>query len=181
MPNIPLDGWLGIPQHIVLTFEDAMPAPSPADAVVDRALKLVGRSYVSSSDPSACFNWSTFVREATGAALPLIPAGRDDFDAGLTVEDVAAQLRAAGFSPVPVTLARPGDVLLFGMPRAHAAVMVSEHTIAHCYSGRAAVETWLRPWWSERLVSAWRPSRDVADAALVAAARREALPLAEAA
>lgn len=56
---------------------------------------------------------------------------------------------------------RPGDILLFEMPTAHAAVCLAAADGAnppragHAYWGRAPVQTWLGPWWAEHLHAAY--------------------------
>lgn len=66
---------------------------------------------------------------------------------------------------IPVSAARPGDVLLFRMsPDAclkHCAILADGHPgdpeprMLHAYWGRAVVESWLGPWWRRRLAHAF--------------------------
>jgi NlpC/P60 family putative phage cell wall peptidase len=66
---------------------------------------------------------------------------------------------------IPVSAARPGDVLLFRMsPDAclkHCAILADgrpgdpERRMLHAYWGRAVVESWLGPWWRRRLAHAF--------------------------
>lgn len=69
---------------------------------------------------------------------------------------------------IPVTEARPGDVVLFRMspdaPAKHCAVVShggEPGRIVHAYWGRAVTESWLGDWWRSRRVAAFTyPNRE---------------------
>jgi NlpC/P60 family putative phage cell wall peptidase len=66
--------------------------------------------------------------------------------------------------PVPLSAARPGDVLAFrmapGAAAKHCAIQSGPDRMIHAYWGRACVESVPGRWWRERLVAAFRfPSR----------------------
>lgn len=66
--------------------------------------------------------------------------------------------------PVPTDQLQPGDIILFAMsakaPVKHLAIVSdvsgAEPRMIHAASGRPVVESWMGPWWSKRLVSAFR-------------------------
>lgn len=65
---------------------------------------------------------------------------------------------------IPAEAARAGDVLLFrmsaGAPMKHCAILSdtdgAELRIIHAYWGRAVIESWMGPWWKQRLAAAFR-------------------------
>ena len=61
--------------------------------------------------------------------------------------------------PVPLAVARPGDVILFrwraDLPAKHAGVLVAPDRFVHAYEGAAVVESPLGPWWRRRLAAAF--------------------------
>jgi NlpC/P60 family putative phage cell wall peptidase len=60
---------------------------------------------------------------------------------------------------IPLSDARPGDVLLFRMdaqsPAKHAAIVDEENCLIHAYWGRAVVRSRFAPWWRERCAAAF--------------------------
>jgi NlpC/P60 family putative phage cell wall peptidase len=64
-------------------------------------------------------------------------------------------LHAAGRWLIPIDAPQAGDVLLFrmraGSPCKHIGILASEHTLIYAYWGRAVVESWLEPFWTQRL------------------------------
>jgi hypothetical protein len=82
------------------------------------------------------------------------------WDDGMPVAEAEALFARWGLQPRPVSEARPGDVIVFAMPAAHAAIVTAIDPahgprLAHAYWGRALTETWLDPWWRERAASAF--------------------------
>ena len=59
----------------------------------------------------------------------------------------------------PTNRFQAGDVLLFrmaaGAPVKHCAVASGEDRMIHAYWGRAVVESWIVPWWRNRLAAAF--------------------------
>jgi hypothetical protein len=75
--------------------------------------------------------------------------------------DAAAELLAQwGLVRRELAAVRPGDVVLFAMPAAHAGVVTAVDAecgvrLAHAWWGRALCETWLDDWWRARAVAAY--------------------------
>jgi len=61
--------------------------------------------------------------------------------------------------PIELTMARPGDVLLFrmqaGVPAKHMAVLIEPDLIVHAYWGRAVTRSFLAPYWVRRRAYAY--------------------------
>ena len=80
--------------------------------------------------------------------------------AELTGEDTLIKAARRHMTEVAVGGTKPGDVLLFrmalGAPAKHVAILTAAQQIIHAYWGRAVVETKLVPWWTRRIVGAFR-------------------------
>ncbi len=105
-------------------------------------------------------------RELYGAEPEPLPPYRPDW-AETGADELLLDAARRRLRPVPLGNARPGDVLLFRMSAEaavkHCAVLSAapegpaapEARMIHAYWGRAAVESWIGPWWARRLHSAW--------------------------
>ncbi len=101
-------------------------------------------------------------RHLYGSEPQTIPAYSATWDAHGGGDLLVAALKRH-FQPRPVTAAQIGDVLAFRMvPGAgvgHVAILTGQHDtrlrMLHAYWGRAAVESWVGPWWRQRWVAAF--------------------------
>lgn len=99
-------------------------------------------------------------RELYGLEPEAAPAYRADW-AEVGGEETLLAAARRRLVELPAGELAPGDVVLFRMaPGAcvkHAAIVSEagepEPKIVHAYWGRAAVESWLGPWWRRRLVA----------------------------
>jgi|GEM_PF-6997446 len=140
----------------------------PGADIVERAISMHGCCYQHRGRSATGRDWIGFIMaalvlpEATHDVAAPYRAGWDD---GLTVPEATGIFLAWGLEAVSLAEARPGDIILFSMPRAHAAVLTAgafgaaHGQIAHIYWGRAATASWLQPWWAERATLAFRRPR----------------------
>lgn len=134
--------------------------------VVDEALRWVGTPYVHGASLRGmgcdCIGLLRGVwRALYGAEPEILPPYTPDWD------QVGDDLLLAGLArhctPQVLTGMQPGDVLVFRMtPGAmakHVAILTGikgpRARMVHAYWGRAAVESWLGPWWRSRLAAAF--------------------------
>lgn len=119
--------------------------------------------------PEAC-DWLGFVRACAQVVAdnchdadgPLADLGdyAPGWDDGPDPAAVGALFVAWGLTEKPFDEAMPGDVLVFALPMAHAAVVTRRDAgrglgVAHACWGRALAETWVDGWWRERAVAAY--------------------------
>lgn len=123
-----------------------------AACLIQGARRYLARPYRTAPERAACFDCVAFVNDLTGAQIA--PAWMEDGG------DVP-------FTPICVTAARPGDILIFRMPWQarpwHMAVMTAGRSVDDQrarligpYYGHACVEAWIAPMWRRHLVRAVR-------------------------
>lgn len=97
-------------------------------------------------------------REFWGAEPEELPAYAPDWAEAGRDERLAAA-GARHLVRVPITAARPGDVVLFRwrpeLPAKHAGILATPTRFVHAYDGSAVVESPLGPWWRRRLAAAF--------------------------
>jgi NlpC/P60 family putative phage cell wall peptidase len=93
------------------------------------------------------------------AAEPEAPPPYTPDWAEATAAETLRDAAARHLLPVPLTDARPGDVLVFrlraGCPAKHAGILASPTTFIHAMEGAAVVEAPLLPWWRRRVAAAF--------------------------
>lgn len=76
------------------------------------------------------------------------------------MDDPLVQAAARYMDEIPKKEAKPGDVLVFRMrPRVaakHCGILVSEDRMVHAYTGHNVMEITLIPWWTKKIVAAFR-------------------------
>lgn len=107
-------------------------------------------------------------RAVYGAEPQAMPAYTPDWDDMSWDERLLSALNRH-FEPIELDAAMPGDVLAFRMVAGavvkHVAILSYQRgeraQMVHAYWGRAAVESWMGPWWRRRLVAAFSfPERE---------------------
>jgi hypothetical protein len=120
--------------------------------VADIVREYRSRPYVGSLNRAEAFDCVTFINELTGAEID-----GEWMDEGGDLP----------FRSIPLSQARPGDLLVFNMPwsthRWHVALMTdglgADDMTAKLfgpYFGHAACECWIAPMWRKYLVGAYR-------------------------
>lgn len=103
-------------------------------------------------------------RELYGAEPETVPAYSQDWaeapgpDGRPRETLLAAAMR--NLAPVDIDTMEPGDLLLFRVrprgPAKHCAILATQTTMIHAYSGHRVMEQSLSPWWRRRLVACFR-------------------------
>ncbi|MEO0466390.1 MAG: NlpC/P60 family protein [Pseudomonadota bacterium] len=98
-------------------------------------------------------------RNCIGPEPEGLPAYSPDW-LDLRTDDPLLAAAQRHFREVPLSAARPADLLLFrmalGAPAKHCAIVASDEAIIHAYWGKSVTETRLVPWWQRRIVAAFQ-------------------------
>lgn len=137
-----------------------------AAAIEAEARLLVGHvPYQHAGRSHGGMDWLGLVQACCEAALGHELPAPEDYDIdGLSIDAADLTFTLWGFDPIPLAQAQAGDVILFSLPGAHAAVLTEgtvddrAATVAHVFAGQGCVGTFLGDWWRERAVRAYRYS-----------------------
>lgn len=148
------------------------PAALDRPAALETARSLIGHAYVSSPVQADCFNGWTFIAQCFGGRAPSFLPGWGPRDRWMAM----GQFFNRGMKLTTIEKAQPGDVLVFDMGHdGHHAGVVSEvggpeAKMISCQLGKAASQTWLGKYWTDRLVAVFTPVVPVAVALMAEAA-----------
>ncbi len=141
-------------------------------AALETARSLINHPYVSSPVQADCFNGWTLIAQCFGGRPPVFQPGWGPRDRWMAM----GAFFGRGMKLTTIEKAQPGDVLVFNMGRdGHHAGIVSEvggpeAKMISCQLGKAASQTWLGKYWTDRLVAVFTPVASATAAPMAEAA-----------